>query len=334
MPTIIDVAKRANVSKSTVSRVLAGEGNVSKESRDAVMKAVEELNFVKNSVASSMRTRKSKTVLLIIPDITNNFWSEVSRGAQIVLDKKGYSLMVANSDWQKDREERYLQLAMEHKVDAVMINAPDMDMEKVSKMVDTPIVVLGERSQKLPFPIVGTDSYKAIRKALDYVWSKGHKRIGIVLSASFDSEGTKNSTKYRAYCDWMKEKNIDINEKWVINIPLSIEGGKKLFSIWRDMDEKPSVILTGNDLVAVGFTKSARDDDVVVPDDVSLVGFDDIPLVGLMSPGITTLQKPKSEIGAIAAERILEMLDGKTVPERTLLDSLLIERESVKGEKL
>ena len=106
MPTIIDVAKRANVSKSTVSRVLAGEGNVSKESRDAVMKAVEELNFVKNSVASSMRTRKSKTVLLIIPDITNNFWSEVSRGAQIVLDKKGYSLMVANSDWQKDREER------------------------------------------------------------------------------------------------------------------------------------------------------------------------------------------------------------------------------------
>ena len=132
----------------------------------------------------------------------------------------------------------------------------------------------------------------------------------------------------------MKEKNIDINEKWVINIPLSIEGGKKLFSIWRDMDEKPSVILTGNDLVAVGFTKSARDDDVVVPDDVSLVGFDDIPLVGLMSPGITTLQKPKSEIGAIAAERILEMLDGKTVPERTLLDSLLIERESVKGEKL
>ena len=136
MPTIIDVAKRANVSKSTVSRVLAGEGNVSKESRDAVMKAVEELNFVKNSVASSMRTRKSKTVLLIIPDITNNFWSEVSRGAQIVLDKKGYSLMVANSDWQKDREERYLQLAMEHKVDAVMVNAPDMDMEKVSKMVD------------------------------------------------------------------------------------------------------------------------------------------------------------------------------------------------------
>ena len=112
MPTIIDVAKRANVSKSTVSRVLAGEGNVSKESRDAVMKAVEELNFVKNSVASSMRTRKSKTVLLIIPDITNNFWSEVSRGAQIVLDKKGYSLMVANSDWQKDREERYLQLAI------------------------------------------------------------------------------------------------------------------------------------------------------------------------------------------------------------------------------
>ena len=334
MPTIIDVAKRANVSKSTVSRVLAGEGNVSKESRDAVMKAVEELNFVKNSVASSMRTRKSKTVLLIIPDITNNFWSEVSRGAQIVLDKKGYSLMVANSDWQKDREERYLQLAMEHKVDAVMVNAPDMDMEKVSKMVDTPIVVLGERSQKLPFPIVGTDSYKAIRKALDYVWSKGHKRIGIVLSASFDSEGTNNSTKYRAYCDWMKEKNIDINEKWVINIPLSIEGGKKLFSIWRDMDEKPSVILTGNDLVAVGFTKSARDDDVVVPDDVSLVGFDDIPLVGLMSPGITTLQKPKSEIGAMAAERILEMLDGKTVPERTLLDSLLIELESVKGEKL
>ena len=172
MPTIIDVAKRANVSKSTVSRVLAGEGNVSKESRDAVMKAVEELNFVKNSVASSMRTRKSKTVLLIIPDITNNFWSEVSRGAQIVLDKKGYSLMVANSDWQKDREERYLQLAMEHKVDAVMVNAPDMDMEKVSKMVDTPIVVLGERSQKLPFPIVGTDSYKAIRKALDYVYCK------------------------------------------------------------------------------------------------------------------------------------------------------------------
>lgn len=333
MPTIIDVAKRANVSKSTVSRVLTGEGNVSKESREAVLKAVEELNFVKNSVASSMRTRKSKTVLLIIPDITNNFWSEVSKGAQIVLDKKGYSLMVANSDWQKEREERYLQLAMEHKVDAVMINAPDMDMEKVAKMIDTPIVVLGERSHQIPFPIVGTDSYKAIRKALDYVYSKGHKKIAIVLSSSFDSEGTKNSTKYRSYCDWMEEKKLEVKEDWIIKLPLSIDGGKSLFSIWKEMKDKPSVILTGNDLVAVGFAKSSSENGVKVPGDVSLIGFDDIPLVGLMSPGITTLQKPKSEIGAIAAERILEMLEGKEVPDRTLLDSLLIQRESVKGEE-
>lgn len=329
LPTIIDVAKKANVSKSTVSRVLAMDGNVSESAREAVEKAVAELHYVKNDVASSLRTRQSRIVLLIIPDVSNNFWAEVAKGAQTVLRDAQYSLMLANSDWRKESEEAYIQLALEKKVDAVIANVPELDVSKAFSCLGCPVVIIGERSRTVPYPVIGTDSYKTIWNALEYVYEKNHRKIAMVISSSLDSEGVLCSAKHAAYRDFLASKGLEAKDEWEIKLPLSSEGGVMLTEKFSSMKEKPTAILAGNDLVAVGFIKSATLKGIRVPEDVSVVGFDDIPMVGLMTPALTTMAKPKQMIGAAAAKEVLSLINGEKVPSVTLLDTALVERESV-----
>lgn len=330
MPTIFDVAKLAHVSKSTVSRVLAGESfGVSESARIAVLEAVKELGYVKNSMASSMRTKKTNSVLLIIPDIANNFWAEVAKGAQAELDKAGYSLVLANSDWQKDRELRFIQMIKNRSVDAVIANTPELDFDKASEEVDCPFVVIGEREDNTKYPTVGSDSYAAIKTALEYFYSKNHKKIGFVTPLFYDQEGIRNSIRTKAYFDFLNEKKLEANPNMIIKLPLSIEGGQQLATWYKETEDKPTAILTGNDLVAVGFLRGAKTLGIRVPEDVSIIGIDDIPLVGMMTPAVTTLSKPKREIGATAASIIIKLLDNKSVANKTLLKATLIERDSV-----
>lgn len=332
MPTLLDVAKLAKVSKSTAGRVIAGETfGVSEDARTAVIKAIEELHYVKNSVASSMRTKKSMSVLLIIPDITNNFWSEVASAAQEELDKKGYSLILANTNWQRDRELRFIQMIRQKSVDGVLVNAPEMDLETDLAGIDCPLIMLGEREDNSLFPTVGSDSYSATRQALDYLYSKGHRRIGFINPSWLDLEGIKSNIKLKAYTDFLKDKNLEYSKTIVFNQPLSIEGGKNLARQFKQMQNKPTAILTGNDLVAVGFIREAYRIGIRIPQDVSIFGFDDIPLVGMMTPAVSTMAKPKREIGSVAAREILSLINGERIPKKTLLKAELKERETVRA---
>ena len=330
MDSIIDIARMADVSKSTVSRVLAGTTyGVSDKSREKVLAVVKHRHFVKNRVASAMRTKRSLTILLVVPDITNTFWAEVARGAQNVFDEAGYSVFLGNSDRQTERELRYIRLARENKADAVMINAPELNLKKAFAGLNCPVVLLGDRSGDCPYKKVGTDIEKAVGTALDYLVQKKHTDIGFVSPLRLDTEGIDRNKRYVVYKDFMKQKGFAVRDDRHFNVQLSFEGGIELARLFIRMKDKPSAIVAGNDAVAIGFIREAQKAGVRVPQDVSIIGLDDIETAAMITPAVTTVAKPKREIGATGARMILDMLNGKKNVASTFLTPFLIERESV-----
>jgi len=328
--TIIDVAKSAHVSKSTAGRVLAGDTyGVSGDAKEKVLEAAKSLGYVKNTLAQSLRTTRSYTVLLIIPDITNSFWAEVARGCQDVFDASGYSLVLANSDWQMSRELRYLEMAKANRVDAVLVNAPGLDVALFDSL-SCPVVVLGDRLKKMQYPVVGTDTYHAVQSALGYLYERGHRRVAMVYPHGVDGEGV-SQIRYQAYKDFHDAKGLPIDTALVTNAPLTIESGMKEASRIGGLAKKPTAILTGNDLVAIGFLRKCHELGISVPDDISVIGMDDIPGASMVSPMLTTVRKPQREIGEKAALIVMDAINGKEIPARTLLPAEIIERETVRS---
>ena len=328
--TIIDVANKANVSKSTASRVLAGDVyGVSERARQKVLTAAEELGYVKNTLAMAMRTTRTNTILLIIPDITNSFWSDVVRGAQDYLDKLGYSLILANSDWQSSREEKYLDMVKSHRVDAVMINSPAVDYKKLYAL-KCPVVIMGDKREVSGFPIVGTDSAMAVSDAMDYLYEMGHRRISMVHPITNDCDDYSDSVRLKGYLNFLSSKGIQFDESLIHYAPLTVESGIQYAEIVAEMENRPSAVLCGNDLVAIGFIQEIARLGLKVPNDISVMGMDDNMSCGFISPKITTVRKYPKRIGEFAAQIATDIIEERPVPEKVLLPVTLVERESVR----
>ena len=184
-PTIKDVARKAGVSKSTVSRVVSGDGlNVSEQTRLRVQQAIDELGYVRDAVASSMRTQRTHTVMLAIPDITNPFWPAVARGVQDAMDQIGYAVVFANSEWNGKRESRFLDMVRSNRMDGLLIN-PISVTERDLRDLGIPSVILGIRTD-LQWDMVGTNSREGAREALNHLITLGHRRIGFILGICAD----------------------------------------------------------------------------------------------------------------------------------------------------
>jgi DNA-binding LacI/PurR family transcriptional regulator len=333
MYSILDVAKLANVSKSTVSRVLSGNSyGVSQKTKIKVETAAKELGYVKNSMASSLRTNKTKTILMIIPDITNNFWAEVARGAQDYLEKNDYSLILVNTDWKKEKFEKYLELALTKGVDGILINTSSSLTSLLNK-IDLPIVLLGNAYLDSFFPRVGSNTLTGINEALDYLITNGHKKIGMVASYTDTGGGKKHQHKLAAYHDFLDFHDIKFNEDYYFSVDYSMEGGKQLATIISKMENPPTAILAGNDLIAIGLINECRSLNIAIPDDLSVIGVDDIPIASMIHPSLTTIAKPKREVGEKAAEIIIKVINGEEVNRNYKLPVNLIIRDTVKTIK-
>jgi LacI family transcriptional regulator len=325
-PTIIDVARLAGVSKSTVSRVISGGQEwVSDESRQKVEAAIQELGYEYNAMARSMRTNRTNMIMLAIPDINNPFWPEVARGIQDLMEKAGYAVIFANSDWLGHRETSFLRLARRNGLDGILINPIQVtNAELLASGI--PTVVLGLRDDYPDFDNVGSDSNGATRMALDYLFSLGHQRIGLLLGKH---QNNPRRTRLDAYLDFHAQCGLSMDPELIVEVPFEHKGGEEGMQRMLNLSLRPTAVLASNDTIAIGALHAAITCGVEVPWDLSIMGLDDIYAASLTIPPISTVAKPKYKIGNEASRLLLARIrGGASEPARLAIPCHLVIRGS------
>ncbi len=311
-PTIIDVAKLAGVSKATVARVVNGQKDiVSQETQDRVMEAVDKLGYERNSIAGSLRTDKTYMIALSIPDITNPFWPEVTRGVQDTLETSEYAVVTVNSDWDAARELKYLKMVRRNRFDGLIINPTDANNTHFHDM-EVPIVLLGSGNGYAGYDSVGSDTESAVQTALNYLHSLGHRRIALIAGLSVRR---KNTNRYHTYVDFLARHHLRLDPDLVIHGDFSLQAGRDAMRQLLSLPHPPTAVFAANDIIAIGAMQTAASMNWRIPEDISIIGMDDIYMASTALPPLTTIAKPKYEIGVEAARLLLARLEmGDEIP--------------------
>lgn len=307
-PTIKDVARLAGVSKTTVGRVISGEDQrVAEATRERVLNAIAMLGYEPNLIASSLRTDRTLMVALSIPDITNPFWPEVARGVQDACQAQGYTVALLNSDWDARCEAAHLQTVRRNRFDGLLIN-PIRITNAELRALQIPVVLLGSGEAFPDFDSVGSDSAGAVTTALEHLIALGHTRIGLIAGIS---QRNRPDTRYHGYVDMLLRHGLPFDQDLVVRCPYSQAEGVAAMRRLLSLAHPPTAVLAGNDILAIGALIAAREAGLTVPDDLSIIGIDDIQAASTTSPPLTTVAKPKYEIGVQAANLLLKRIRGE-----------------------
>lgn len=331
--TIYDVAKKAGVSPSTVSRVMNAPEIVAENTRQKVASAVKELSYIPNMIAANMPRKRTNYIGLIIPDITNIFFSILVRGVQDVCEKLGYSVLVVNSDDNQEKEGRYLKLLYSRRVDGVILTVAgyqeeEFPEEELSLLKKMNIVLIDREINGMTAPIVKVNNFGGAYSAVKYLLKMGHKKILYLTGI----EGTKtNQERRKGYLSALKESRI--NWKRELNADFRLDTAyQKIMNHWpqiKNSDELPTAIFAANDLMAIGALKAFTQLKVRVPEEVSIIGFDNIPFSDCTHPPLTTIAQPTYLMGQRAVETLINLISKKKIKKFIELETELIERDSV-----
>jgi LacI family transcriptional regulator len=324
--TIQDVAKASGVSTTTVSHVLTGKRPVAAATRDRVEAAVRELDYRPNHAARNLRTRSSQMIAVIVPDITNPFYSLLSRGLADAIGGD-YGSYVCNTDGSEVRERTFVADALARGVDGVVIASVDEDVQRAASPTrfNTPVVCLGE-SIDHPYVdrVIAADA-DGSRAATEHLISRGAERVGMI-------QGAKGSGQSRAegYRQALEHAGRPVRTQLTAHGDWTRAGGRLAMLKLMKLKSPPDAVFCANDLMAVGAMDAMRELGLVIPGDVSLVGFDDIDAASLVSPALSTVANPAYETGWAAGGLLLDRLLGRhTGGRRTVsLPCRLVLRES------
>lgn len=326
---IKDVAQLARVSSATVSRVLTGKSNVSDELHKRVMQAVKELEYHPSRVARSLRISSSQIVSLIISDIQNPFFTSLVRAVEDRANSQKYNLFLCNSDEDPTKEAVYIDLMLSEKVAGVIITPAHETCNNIQKLIkaNIPVVAVDRRVKNVEIDTVILDNISASYNVVKLLIENGHRHIGAVLASK---EITTGYERYLGYLKALNEWNIPIDENLIrTGIPKE-HLGYRYTSELLALSRPPTAILTGNNLLAIGALKAISDHQLRIPEDLSLVTFDDMEWATLIQPKITVVSQPTYEMGLTAANLILDrILDPERPAREVLFKAHLKIRESI-----
>ncbi|MDR1580624.1 MAG: LacI family transcriptional regulator [Synergistaceae bacterium] len=335
--TIKDIAKKCKVSITTVSRTINGvtEG-VGEETRNRVLKAIKDTGYRPNSIARSMITKKTYTVALVIPDICNPFWAELARGVGDACASGGYHLFLCNTDGSSKEEREQVQFLRESRVDGIIFTTQneEEDNADIKQFIREKYpVVLVERYIKdfKPPLLVTINNRGGIKKLVDYLICRGHKKIAYIGGPKLAANAAMRLEGYR---EGLAANGIQYKA------PLVSAGDYKLGSGYeatvgflRSQKDNFTAIIAANDLMAIGACGAISDAGLSVPRDISVAGFDNLPLSAMIRPHITSMGVSIHQLGKMAAELLLERLSGVMEERHIFMECALSERNSVRGIK-
>ncbi|MGZ7445459.1 LacI family DNA-binding transcriptional regulator [Paenibacillus sp. TH7-28] len=330
--TIKDVAKKAKVSVSTVSRVINGLDRVKPETHRRVMEAIEELNFVPDKTAVSMVKKETKTIVLLVPDTMNPFYTAVIQGAENEARKDGYLLFVCSTNDDPHTEESYINELISKNVDGFII-IPCQESHLAYSQIQKPIVFVDRNyliniNHSVTIDNFG-GSYQAAQHLIDY----GHERIAIIYGEPLY---LNQKERFWGFERALRDNGLPVSASYVKEGDWLEEHGYKSTVELLSLDNPPTAIFSANNLICKGSIKAIRDLQLKLAEDISLVGFDDHELASFMMPPVTVIDRPNLEMGKAAAEILLRSLKNKNseqVGQKVVLGTSLIERSSVKKIK-
>ncbi|ACV59290.1 transcriptional regulator, LacI family [Alicyclobacillus acidocaldarius subsp. acidocaldarius DSM 446] len=300
MVTIRDVARKAGVSVSTVSRVINGSGYVGEDTERKVLLAMKELNYQPNRIARGLVSRRTSTIGLLIPDVANPFFSEMARGVEDAAIAEGYSVLLCNSDWKSERELMYIDLLKGRWVDGIVIVGSRSDSRVIEAAVgDTPLVIVDRRSSEFRWS-VWTDNRQGAALVVEHLLKMGCSKI-VHIAGPSDSPSAQERRK--GYEQAISQAGL---VAIVYEGDFRFASGFEIATMILEGSQRPDGIFAANDLMAIGVLQAAVKLGVQVPHEVAIVGYDNIPSAGYVSPSLTTVHQPSYQMGVSAFDLLLE----------------------------
>jgi LacI family transcriptional regulator, repressor for deo operon, udp, cdd, tsx, nupC, and nupG len=332
MARIVDVAKIANVSTATVSRVISNSGPVKKDTAQKVLAAIEKLNYQPNILARQLRRSETKTILVIVPDIANPFFIGVLRGLEEIAIKHGYQVLLGDSCNSNEREDGYLNLLQQKKADGMILLTANIDQQIVEEFAkEYPVVLACEYMEGSLIPTVSIDNISSARKATEHLISLGHKRIGFI---SGPLHGVLGRDRLKGYQQAMMRHCLPVESILIQEGDFTYESGYNLMLKYLAFNIPPTAVFAANDEMAFGAIKAVKSKGLSVPKDLAIVGFDDIKFASIFEPALTTISQPKYEIGKNAMELLIKLINKEDlIKTQIMLDDHLVIRETCGGNK-
>lgn len=325
--TLKDIAQKLGLAISTVSMALNDNPAINENTRQLVKETAESMNYRPNLAARGLVKRKTHLIGLIIPDIHSSFYPSIIQGIEDYIGQYDYSLILCGSQAQSNKEEHYLNLLMEKRVDGIIIHPQNTPLSDFFKerftSINIPTICILEGWNELKVPQIIVDNYVGARQAAEYLVELGHKKIALI-----------NGPKQLGIChareaglkDVLKEKNLTVPDEWNINtnfnFPCGCEAMKKILALGED--NRPTAIFVAADIMAIGAIQEARKAGLRIPDDISIIGFDGLFIGEISEISLTTMDQPKYKLGELAAEKLFALINGQEIDNEVMYTDLIV----------
>lgn len=329
--TIIDISRESGFSKSTVSKVLRNKPFVKHSTKEKILEIIKRLGYQPDEIARSLVTGKTiNSIGLIISDITNPFFPDVALGVEAEAKKRNCNMILCNAHYDEAEEEKYINILIRNRAVGILLATPKLKDKNINRLLEInyPFVLVTRKVEGLKTNIVTVDHFKASKMAVNYLIQKGHRKIAHFSGVEKFYGMVRRMEGYKAA---LKENGIGVDNKLIFNSAISIEGGYNSANELLKLKEKPTAIFATEDLIAIGAMECLKDHGYRVPEDMSVMGYDNIKITALKAINLTTVNQPKFDIGVKSVEVLYKQIEGSPdyKPSTYFMDSYIVERGSV-----
>lgn len=313
--TIKELADKAKVSIATISRALNNDSKVKPETRALILKLAEELNYKPNILARNFVKKRTNIIGLVLPEVVDEFFSEIIRGVDKIAYSGGYNTMIASSHSERTIAESVYNFMGKGVVDGVIVMAPSVS-DKIKEIItngDIPAVIINSKKENINCDTIGIDNFQGAYSMVDYlINNRGYTRVAHIAGPASNIDAIQRKKAYRKA---LEDHNLPVRDEWMIASDFTISGGEYACSRLLSLLDKPEVIFAANDMMAIGCYNAAAALGLRVPDDIGIAGFDDIFVSQFLSPRLTTVRVPISELGKSAASLLLDRINEQEISE-------------------
>lgn len=329
MITIKEIAQKAGVSIATVSRALSNSDKVQPVTRKKILRIAKELNYNPNIIARNFATKKSNIIGLILPDISDEFFSEIIHSIDKTAFENGYFTMVISSHRNRSLVESINTMMHSGLVGGFILLVPFMSNEiiKALKCDKVPFVIISGHSDIGDYDVITVDNYKASFKAVEFLVSKGYSKIGFI---SGPVENNDAFYRLKGFADATKKFKVEVKDHWMLKGNFTLASGEQaMLKLLRHRD-LPQVVYASNDMMAIGCYNAIKSKGLKIPEDIAVIGFDDVLLAEYTEPSLTTTKVDTEKMGSLAASRLIEKIlhSNETKPKKNIIPTQLIIRNS------